>query len=131
MTRTRKTRLTLCRETRRTYQDTGLSPSDYHHSRLTCRDAYIDECTIKDSEEYAKMVRRSDLGRVHVEHFEKILQRTRIKTETDPRLADSHAHLLLCVMKRKAEGKCAALDQWLSNGVWGLYYASLGPRRAE
>ena len=44
--------------------------------------------------------------------------RTRIRTETDPRLADSHAHILQCVMKGKAEGKCAALDQWLKPGSW-------------
>jgi hypothetical protein len=54
--------------TTRASQNTGLSPSDYHHSRLTCRDAYIDECTIMDAEEgsHATIVRWSD--RVQINH---------------------------------------------------------------
>ena len=115
--------------TARTYQDTGLSPSDYHHSRSTCRDAYIDECTIMDTEEgsHAAIVRWSDsggrwcglvLGRpgLHTTPVLILTVRTRIKKETDQRSADSHAHIIQCVMKGKAEGKCAALEQWVSFG---------------
>ena len=79
--------------TTRSYQYSRMSPSDYHHSRLTGRDAFIDQCPIMETEKGSLAAIEHELSWMSIVLHQKT--RHRWKRKKFCRVADT-ATVIMC-----------------------------------